>query len=260
MCLIFIAHRAHPRFPLVVAANRDELYARPTAPASFWDGGSEVLAGRDLQGGGTWLGMTRGGRFAALTNFRSPEEQLTDAPTRGALVSRFLEGDSAPADYLDDVSARGASYNGFNLLVGGVGALWWYSNRADRPHELAPGIYGISNHLLDTPWPKVARGKRELARLLDAGELDAERLLELLSRREHARDGELPDTGVGIEWERVFSPVFVVSEHYGTRSSTALVVEACGRVRFVERTHEAGSLDASTASFAFELDAIPSLP
>jgi len=253
MCLIFIAHHRHPRYPLVVAANRDEFHARPTASVDWWEDAPEVLAGRDLQAGGTWLGITRSGRFAALTNYREPGKQRREAPTRGHLVSDFLRGVERPADYLRRVAARGAHYNGFSLFAGDATALGCYSNRGGAPRDLPPGLYGLSNHLLDTPWPKVREGKQALGRLLARDTIDPEALLELLASRATAPDDALPETGIGTEWERRLSARFVRGPEYGTRSSTALLVDDEERVRFVERAFDAAGDATGTREYAFVL-------
>jgi uncharacterized protein with NRDE domain len=243
MCLILFAHDAHPEYRLVVAANRDEFYARPTAPAAPWEEAPQVVAGRDLRGGGTWMGITRQGRWAALTNFRDPREFDRDAPSRGRLVGDFLLGDEPPREYLEALRPRADAFNGFNLLVGDPDSLFWFSNRApNAARRLEPGIYGLSNDLLDTPWPKVQRGKAALARLLErADAMRPEALLEVLLDRTYTADHELPDTGVGWERERMLSSLFIVSPEYGTRSSTALLVDRSGRALLVERTYDRGA-------------------
>ena len=223
MCLILVAWRMSERFPLVVAANRDEFYARKTAAAHWWADHSEVFAGRDLQAGGTWMGVTRHGRFAALTNYRDPQRQRDDAPSRGALVSDFLTGDQSAVEYLEQVRKDAASYNGFNLLVGDRQGLFCYSNVDDRIHALQPGLHGISNELLDSPWPKLVRGKNAVAAALPDLP-DVTKLFAALADRTIVPDSELPDTGVGIEWERLLSPAFIHSSRYGTRCSTVLLM------------------------------------
>jgi len=253
MCLIFIAHRLHPRYPLLVAANRDEFHARPTAAADWWADAPEVLAGRDLQAGGTWLGITRGGRFAAITNYREPGKHRSHAPSRGDLVSDFLRGEERPVEYLDRVAARGTRYNGFSLLAGDGAVIGCYSNRGGAPRVLVPGLYGLSNHLLDTPWPKVEEGKQALERVLARDAIDLDALLELLANRETPPDEVLPDTGIGSEWERRLSARFVRGAEYGTRSSTALVVDVAGRVQFVERAFDAAGDVTGTRRHAFDL-------
>lgn len=235
MCLILLAHRAHPDYRLVVAANRDEWFRRPTAPAGFWPDAPEVFGGRDLEQKGTWLGITRGGRFAALTNYRDPANHRADAPSRGHLVSGFLSVATTPEAYVAALAPDAARYNGFGLLVGDGDSLCFYSNREGVIRALAPGIYGLSNHLLDEPWPKVRRGKAQLSDLLEKG-VDEERLLRLLDDTDIADDHELPATGVGLERERQLSAMRILAGGYGTRSSTALLVREDGDVRFVERS------------------------
>jgi uncharacterized protein with NRDE domain len=253
MCLILIAHGAHSGFPLVIAANRDEYYQRPTARAGFWQDHPHILAGRDLECMGTWLGVTRRGRFAALTNFRDPRERKTDAPSRGHLVSDFLASDQDPREYLGDVAMQAPRYNGFNLLAGDIDGVFYFSSRTGAAQQVSPGVHGLSNHLLDTPWPKVERGKRRLQAAL-AGEPDAETLLDLLHDREPVPESELPDTGIGLELERVLSPVLIVSPQYGTRSSTAVLFGGDGSVSFAERTILPGGNTGPTVSLRFSLD------
>ncbi|MFZ5510879.1 MAG: NRDE family protein [Pseudomonadota bacterium] len=238
MCLILLAWRVHPDYPLVVAANRDEFFTRPTAPAGFWSDASEVFAGRDLEAGGTWLGATRGGRFAALTNYRDPARNRNGAPSRGELVSAFLRGNATPADYIARLQPRSGAYNGFNLLAGDGHDMHYFSNVAEESGHigpLAPNVYGLSNHLLDTPWPKVARGKSALTAALDALP-DAEPLFELLRDDCQAADEELPRTGVSLEWERLLSAAFIRSPAYGTRSSTVVLRDTAGNTTFIEQT------------------------
>ncbi len=253
MCLIFVAYKHHPRYPLVIAANRDEFYQRPTAPARFWVEHPDLLAGRDLEGGGTWLGISRSGRFAAVTNYREPGKTRVGRPSRGQLVTDFLLRAETPIDYLRRVSARGSDYNGFNLLVRDETVLCWYSNRADGPLELSPGVYALSNHLLDTHWPKVARGKSGFESILAGDTLDENALLELLADRTVALEEELPDTGVGPELEHVLSPIFINSETYGTRSSTVLSLDTADQLRFVERSYGPEGRATGTAEYEFPL-------
>lgn len=239
--MILLAWRAHPDFPLVVAANRDEFFARPTAPAGFWDDAPQVLAGRDLEAGGTWMGVTRAGRFAALTNFRDPAQNRPGAPSRGQLVADFLKGNEEPAAYLDRIAPLAARCNGFNLLLGDGDALWWSSNMGTERRCLPPGIYGVSNHLLDTPWPKVGAGKTAMAAALAALPLTAP-LFDLLRDDATHPDEHLPRTGVSLEWERLLSAAFVRSPDYGTRGSTVLSIAADGGIDFEERTWLPGAM------------------
>ena len=237
MCLILVAWRAHPEYPLVVAANRDEYYRRPTAPAAFWPDHPQVLAGRDLEAGGTWMGITRQGRFSALTNFRDPSRQQPRAPSRGRLVADFLTGDQSIDDCLDGLDA--SAYNGFNLLLGDGEKLVAFSNVSGERHDLKPGIYGLSNALLDTPWPKVGAGKTALEAALNALP-DEHRLWTLLRDQGTHPDDVLPATGVPLEWERLLSAAFVLSPDYGTRSSTILTLSAGAAVTFDEQGWLAG--------------------
>jgi uncharacterized protein with NRDE domain len=237
MCLILFAHRAHPRFPLVVAANRDEFHGRPTAPAAFWEDAPQVLAGRDLLAGGTWMGITRSGRWAALTNVRDPDAGAAPPSSRGELAAEYLRGTVAAADYVAGVEERMHRYSGFNLLVGDVTGIHYVGNRGGEARSLPAGVYGLSNHLLDTPWPKVRDGKRALRAVLDREPAVWVRdILEVLADVDPAPDAELPATGVPQEWERVLSSRFILSPTYGTRASTVLLVAADGSVEFVERS------------------------
>lgn len=241
MCLILFSFNTQPGFRLILAANRDEFYTRPTRPLSVWTDFPEVYGGRDLKEGGTWLGISRRGRLAALTNYRDPAHQLPQAPSRGLLINGFLTGDAPPADYLEQLQKTALRYNGFNLLVGDQTGLWYYSNRGNGIVKLQPGFYGLSNHLIDTEWPKVSQGKKRLKDLLNLrGGWDTEDLFALLADRTVAADRELPDTGVGLEWERTLSPLFITSPNYGTRSSTVLLIETSGEVTLLERSFVAG--------------------
>lgn len=239
MCLILVGHDSHPDYRLVLAANRDEFYDRPTAPACRWAEAPHVLAGRDLRGGGTWLGVTDDGRWAALTNYRDPAEIGRAGPSRGHLVADYLRGTEAPERYAEGIERSMHELSGFNLLVGDAAGAWWISNRAPGPAApLEPGVHGISNALLDTPWPKVVRGKREMERLLSPGMVpDRACLLRLLLDRTEAADHELPATGVSHDLERALSSAFIATPGYGTRSSTVLLISRTGRIELVERTH-----------------------
>jgi len=240
MCIILVAHHAHREYPLVIAANRDESYARPAAAAARWPDHPDTFAGRDLELGGTWLGLNRNGRIAAVTNYREGRRAPRAPRSRGLLVSEYLVGtDPAPA-YLERVRATADQYNGFILIAGSVKALYWYSNRGPLPQRIAPGIHGLSNHLLDTPWPKIRRSREVIQALLYAPEAELEAgLFALLGDRSPAADGELPDTGVGIERERELSPVFIAGERYGTRASTVILVHRNGEVLFAEKQFDA---------------------
>ncbi|HEV7822192.1 MAG TPA: NRDE family protein [Burkholderiales bacterium] len=259
MCLILFAQGVHPDYPLVLAANRDESYARPTAPASFWTDHPSIYAGRDLQQGGTWLGITREGRFAAVTNYRG-SAGADSMRSRGELVLDYLSGQESPADYLDHISRAADTYNGFNLLFGSPAGLHFFSNRGTRSGIIEPGVHGLSNHLLDTAWPKVEHGKTRLAEFMKRRAQDLiDGLFDVLAERTLAADGELPETGVGLARERVLSPAFILSPGYGTRSSTVLLVDNKQQVTFVERRFGEGGeySGATTATFALEVAVNP---
>jgi uncharacterized protein with NRDE domain len=254
MCLIVLAWRAHPRYRLIVAANRDEYFTRPSSTAGFWEEPPHVLAGRDLEAGGTWLGITVQGRFAALTNYRNPADKRPLAPSRGALVSDFLAGTVSPLQYLKSVYKRAADYNGFSLLVGDADSLCFFSNRGGPVTRVKPGVHGLSNHLLDTPWPKITKSKNWLAAHLQAP-LDVQAAFRLLDDRERAPNGELPSTGVSLELEERLSAIRIPAEGgYGTRCSTVLAFGNDGRVEFHERSFREDGGASGTVSYRFTVD------
>lgn len=247
MCLILFSYENHPQYRLILAANRDEFYERPTAPLAAWDTASEIFAGRDLRGQGTWLGITRSGRFAAITNYRDPASVLKDAPSRGLLISNFLKGDEPAESYLTGLEKLAAKYNGYNILAGDPSGLWYYSNRGHGINKLLPGLYGLSNHLLDTQWPKIDKGKSGLEKLLATGkEIHTDSVFDLLADRTIAPDHRLPHTGVDLEWERALSALFITSENYGTRSSSIILNKRTGEVTFLERTFNCGETNKTT--------------
>lgn len=250
MCLILVAWHVHPDFPLVVAANRDEYHVRPTAPADCWPDHPEVLAGRDLQGGGTWFGVSRSGRIAALTNFRAPEYLNPNGPSRGGLVSGFLASTDKVFAYMDTITPEAPCYSGFNLLIGDGETLGWFCNVGMHRRLLTPGIYGLSNALLDTPWPKVEQSKSALALALRALP-DIEPLFHLLRNDMTFPVERLPHTGVNLEFEKLLSAAFIRDPVYGTRSSTVLLESAAGKRSFVEQGWSATG--KSTARRQFEL-------
>jgi uncharacterized protein with NRDE domain len=259
MCLIVLAWNTSSLVRLAVAANRDEFFARPSAPAAWWPDTPHVLAGRDLKAGGTWMGVTRSGRFAALTNFRdATAPRKGDAPSRGALVSDFLRGEDTAREFLSRTQPGSDAFEGFNLLVSDGTELLSFSN-VDRggPVTLTSGVYGLSNHLLETPWPKVVAARERLGAALAAG-ADPQRLeaslLGLLGNRDVAPDGALPQTGLPLARERALSAAFVVLPDYGTRASTSLVVTP-GGVRFVERSYGPGGAPLGEVRAAFAVSA-----
>lgn len=254
MCLIAFAYNVHPSYRLILAANRDEFYERPSLPADFWKDHPQVLAGRDLKNGGTWLGITREGEFAAVTNYRDPLSLKNDALSRGKLVSRYLVGTQKPDDYLKKISARVNQYNGFNLLLGDDNDLFVFSSRGEK-QKLRPGLYGLSNHFLNSPWPKVSRSKKMLKAALNKKGDDLEdAMFSLLSDRRIPPDDRLPSTGIGLEWERILSTIFIESPIYGTRSSTVLLIGRNRRVRFVERVFDGKKEPWIESRFSFVME------
>jgi len=251
MCLIILAKKYHKHYPFIFAANRDEFYERPSAKAGFWNDNSQMLAGKDLKEGGTWLGVTKKGKFAAITNYRDPSAFKSNALSRGGLVSRYISGKQKAGNYLEEISRETDKYNGFNLILGKGSDLFVFSNRGEK-QKLKPGIYGLSNHLLNTPWPKVSRGKRILKAALDkkGAELE-EALFDLLADRHIPPDSKLPATGIGLEWERVLSSIFITSPDYGTRSSTILLIGKNNRVKFVEKVFDGNPEPWVISRFSF---------
>lgn len=237
MCLIFIGLRNHPKYKLIVAANRDEFYERRTAPAAFWEDHPEILGGRDLEANGTWLGMTRSGRICMVTNFRDPRNIHANAPSRGKLVTDFLLDNTSGEKYLEKVLPHAKKYNGFSLIAGTVDSLYYFSNYKDGIILLNSGLFGLSNHLLETPWPKVEKGKTRIQELLKNSAIKVEDLYAVLSDEAISDDSSLPDTGVGLERERSLSAAFIRSPGYGTRSSTVILVDYSNQVAFHERTY-----------------------
>lgn len=238
MCVIFFAYNQHPEFPLILLANRDEFYNRPTKAARIWEDFPDILAGRDLVGGGTWLGVSKRGRFAAVTNYRDPSAQ-TGKLSRGNLVADFLKSREPAEIYLQNIQSTAREYSGFNLLVGEINALknevFYFSNRGGQIEKLKAGLYGLSNHLLDTPWRKVENGKAGLAKIIRQDDFTKESFFELLSDESLADDADLPDTGIGYEKEKLLSAVFIKTPIYGTRCSTVLIFDKSFQPSFEER-------------------------
>lgn len=250
MCLIVVGWHAHPDYPLIVAANRDEHFSRPTAPAHWWEDEPKLLAGRDLSGLGTWLGVTRDGRFAALTNYRNPAVQRTHGPSRGVLVRDALTGNARTRAVLSHVASVAPHYAAFNLFVSDGRSLGIHESAAGRTRMLEPGVHALSNHLLDTPWPKVEVARQRFIAALNGPQVD-DAFLDLLLDDQPAPDQKLPSTGLSLEWERLLSPVFVRAPAYGTRSSTLLFVRHDGAARLSEWTWNENAELAGQASHSF---------
>lgn len=240
MCLIIFAHQVSKTYPLVVAANRDEFHARPTAPAGFWSGHPSLFAGKDLQAGGTWMGVHDNGRFAAITNFRDPARTLPAARSRGELTTGFLLGQQSPQDYLQSLTAAAGDYAGFNLLLGEGEELWYSSNSGPTPNQqairLEPGIYGLSNARLDTPWPKVVLGKQRMAEILSAGPLDHRDLASVVTDRQLASREQLDSQGLDGDMEPLLSAQFIVNPDYGTRATTTCWRDSAGQYNWREQS------------------------
>ena len=255
MCLILFAFQYHNSNPLVIAANRDETFIRPTRCAQFWPENPDLLAGKDLQEGGLWMGITRKGRFAAITNFRDPKA-MTGSLSRGFIGKNFLLTDKHPEKFLQELSQNSSSYSGFNLLIGDHQELYYYSNRNKEISKLKSGIYGLSNNLLDSPWPKVTKGKLMLQEHLDASpdkDIQTEELIKLLQDKTLPADNLLPDTGIGLDYERVLSPLFIEMPLYGTRSSTGMTVSNQGKVTFHEQCYIENGIKADRSIIEFQL-------
>lgn len=254
MCLIIFAVNAHPQYKLVLAANRDEFYSRPDQPAAFWQDNPEVLGGKDLQQGGTWMGVTTTGRFAALTNYRNPAAYNPESPSRGYLVQNYLTSTIDPQSYIEDLDNGGAGYNGFNLLAGSRGNLYYYSNREMLLRKVENGIHGLSNSLLDVPWPKVTRGVKLMTDCLQHNQVEAEQLFAMMADRVQPPDEDLPHTGVSLEMERMLAPLFVTSPDYGTKATTVLLIDQNNQVQFWERTFKTGqSAPANETYYNFQV-------
>ena len=257
MCLIIFAHQHSPDYPLVVAANRDEFFPRPTQDADFWTadaGPQQILAGKDLQAGGTWLGINREGRFAAVTNIRDPSQPEQKPRSRGELPISFLSGQETPEIFCEGLAQHFDEYAGFNLLIGDHESMYYVNNFEKLVQKLQPGIYGLSNGMLNSAWPKVTRGREQLDKLLESpATLATDALIAMMGNREEASHDELPDTGVPLEMEIKLSPAFIhnTDRNYGTRCSTAVIMEASGRVRFNERNFDPQGNGTSNHFFEF---------
>jgi uncharacterized protein with NRDE domain len=254
MCLILIAYQPEPRYQLVVAANRDEFFRRPTAPADYWAGAMHVLGGRDLEKGGTWMGVSRDGRWAAVTNYRDGTVVNPGAKSRGELVAGFLRKPAAPGAYANSVRHSAGDYAGFNLIVGDQECLHYYSSKQSATQALGPGLYGLSNGLLDCAWPKVHRGKTALGHALASRGPDdmVDNLLAALADRTIAPDDALPSTGIALDWERRLSAAFISAPGYGTRASTVLVLTKDGEMYFHERSFDNHANVLEDRRFRFE--------
>jgi uncharacterized protein with NRDE domain len=259
VCLVVLAWRVAPAHRLVLAGNRDEAHARPTAPMDWWHE-PRLLAGRDLEAGGTWLGVDERGRFGVVTNFRGGHV-AANGPSRGGLIPAYLAGTTGPCAFLESLAPEAARYTGFSLLLGDPTELAYFSNcDPSGPRRLPAGIYGLSNGTLDAPWPKVMVSRARLTALLAPPPPPVAALLGLLADQTPAADALLPDTGVGLEIERRLSPAFIVGPTYGTRCSTALLIAADCATTAVEHSYGADGRPLVTRRFDFQAAASPSPP
>ncbi len=254
MCLLLISYRNHPKYKLIVAANRDEFYKRPALSAHFWEDENVLLAGKDLEAGGTWLGLTTQGRFSAITNYRDMKNLKLNAPTRGKIVTDFLLNNISESKFADVLKTKADLYNGYNLIFGAIESLYYFSNQTKKRTKLVPGIYGLSNHLLDTPWYKVERSKKSFAKALNSKEISDKTLFNILSDTSIPPDDLLPQTGLKLGIERAVSPVFVAAPNYGTRSSTVILIDKKNNVRFIEKSLITSNGKWVKSSYEFELE------
>lgn len=243
MCLIAFAYKVSPEYPLILVANREEFYDRPTEKAHFWKGTEKhrILAGKDLKAGGTWFGVSENGKWAAVTNHRDMKSIKETAPTRGNLIPDFLKTKETGKEYLLKLQDGAERYNGFNLLVGDSTGIYHYSNISDVITKIEPGIHGVSNALLNTPWPKLEKAKEMLKKKLQNEDLSKASLFDLLNDQSQAQEDELPNTGLSDELEKALSSIFIDTKNYGTRCSTLLIIGQNGNMKFVERTYDSKS-------------------
>jgi len=252
MCVLAFAWRHHPEVPVVIAGNRDEFHRRPTDSAQWWADHPDVLAGRDLLGGGTWMGLTRHGRFAVVTNIREGQAAGPPEPrSRGELVKDFLLTGLSPGDWSATVDP--GAYQGFNLIFGDLDGAHYLSNRDPAPRLFGPGVYGLSNHLLDTPWPKLVRTRERISQCLQSNIIQVPEMFDALADTCIADDADLPETGVPIEWERRLSPVFISGTDYGTRASTVLMIGADGTACLEERSFAESGRPLDIRRFEFRI-------
>lgn len=254
MCLIVFSYKQYDEYPFVLAANRDESYTRPTEAAHEWQTSPKILAGKDLKAGGTWLGISKNGRFAALTNHRQMDDIKEDTISRGIIVKDFLLSDGNPREYLSELQHNGHKFNGFNLIAGTFEDLFYMSNKKEGIFKVQPGNHALSNAFLNTPWPKTEESSQALEKVLNEGEPDEEKLFKLLLNDQRYPIEKLPDTGLPKDMEKAVSSVFIETENYGTRSSTLVIVDKSMKMRFAEKTYIPGSKEVDhTVRTTFEL-------
>lgn len=254
MCLIVFSYKSNPSYPFVLATNRDEFYGRPTQAAHIWQTSPKIIAGKDKEAGGTWLGVSETGRFAALTNHRKMDDVKEDTTSRGIIVKDFLLSERNPREYLGELQRDGDQFNGFNLIAGNFDDLYYMSNRKEGIYKIKPGIHAVSNAFLNTPWPKTVYAAEVFQEILNNGGADEEKLFEMLKHDERYPIDRLPDTGLPKEMEKAVSSVFIQTDNYGTRSSTLLTVDNHHSVHFVEKSYIPGTRKVDqTVRFDFEM-------
>lgn len=254
MCLLTFAWKTHPQYKLIFASNRDEFYQRNTAPAQYWDSTPNVLAGKDLEAGGTWMGINKNGRFTALTNYRDLKNLKTQAPSRGMLTLDYLQGHESPEEYLEQIFKNIDAYNGFNLLAGTPEDIYYLSNYEHKIRKLEAGIYGLSNALLDSDWFKVNRLKTKFNEIIQQADFTTQTLLDTLQDTTKPSDDQVQQTGLPMDKERMLSSMFIESPNYGTCSSAVILMDYDNQVSFVERVYNTGNDEVKEQSFSFKAD------
>jgi len=249
MCLILVAFKAVPDYPLLIAANRDEFHARPAQKADWWPDDADILGGRDLQAGGTWLAVHRGGKFAAVTNFRDADASKRSKRSRGHLVSEFLQGTLAPNEYIQTL--KGDDFAGFNLLLSDSRTLAYMSNRSATSGELLPGVYGLSNATLDTPWEKVERSRSRLQELIDGGNVNESSLLRVLADRQKGPVDEVHSSRLPFATAHAITAPFIVLPEYGTRCSTIVLADQHAKWLLTERRFAADGSKSGESRYSF---------
>ena len=250
MCLLIFAYKTHPKYPLILISNRDEFYKRPTAQAAWWKDQPEILGGRDLEMGGTWLGIRKNGLFAILTNYRHFPPARKYTKSRGELVCNFLKSDQKPQAYAKSLNAKTKDYDGYNMVFGTLEELCYYSNINNEIKILNPGVYGLSNHLLNTQWPKVVTAHKKFNAILQNSRILPSDLFDIMSDTSIAPDNKLPSTGVGMELERLLSPAFIQSPDYGTRCTSLILIDQDNKVSFEEHSY----VPNGNSSFKFKIE------
>jgi len=255
MCLVLLAYKIHRDYPLIIASNRDEYYERRSIPAEFWHEYPDLLAGRDIRGEGTWLGLTKNGKIGLLTNYRDPKIYKDFAPSRGKIILSYLTGNNDLKSFLDVLDQSRSVYNPFNLIAGRFDSLYYYSNVNGIIEELKPGVHGLCNHFLNTPWPKVIKTKQGLKRIIEGNEvIKVDNLLELMEDTAQANVDNLPDTGIGMHFEKILSSIFIKTDVYGTKSTTVIFIHQNKEINFYEKSfidrHDPGTI----SNFKFKLN------